>query len=142
VFGRLGLHYQSYQVADVTNLAKNTAKLPSEIITAPAIGAGVDIPRLTKKIGLQFNLDTILVASVKQTKNLEDGSSPSALGAVIGAAMKYRWRKDMDINATYDLTIMSMSYGQALQSSLRKHMGTTTRGDQFHALTVGISKGF
>ena len=50
----------------------------------------------------------------------------------------------MDISVTYDLTILSMSYGTPIASSQRGHMGTgeVKRGDQFHMLAVGIAKGF
>jgi uncharacterized protein YgiM (DUF1202 family) len=143
LFGRLGLHYQSYQVANVQDLTKNKAKLPSEIITAPAIGIGMAIPQLTKKIGVRASLDTILFSSVSQTKNLEDGASPSARGALFEAAMMYRWRKGMEIAVIYDLTYFSMAFGARVPTSKRDPvMGTVSRGDQFHAFTVGLGKSF
>ena len=143
LFGRLGLHYQSFQVANVTDLTKNTGKLPSEIITAPALGVGIQIPRLTPKIGLHGSLDAILVSSVKQTKNLEDGNSPSAKGVLLEAGMTYHWRKDLDIVGTYDLTYFAMNYGNAVPTSQRNPMKNDVgRGDQFHSFTVGIGKDF
>jgi hypothetical protein len=144
LFGRLGLQYQSYQIADTTNLAKNTLKLPSEIITAPAIGAALSIPRLTSKIGLRFSIDTILFgASVKQTKNLEDGKSPSAKAAIFGAGMVYAWKKAFDLQVTYDLGYYSMSYGAMVPTSQRMQMGGgVSRTDLFHAITLGIAKAF
>ncbi|MBA3820535.1 MAG: SH3 domain-containing protein, partial [Deltaproteobacteria bacterium] len=82
VLGRLGLKYQSFQVSNAVDLTKNTATLPSEIIIAPMLGVALAMPRLTQKIGLRFSLDAMLLAaSFKQTKNLEDGASPSAKGA-------------------------------------------------------------
>jgi hypothetical protein len=142
LFGRLGFHYQSYQVASVTDLAKNTSKLPSEIIKAPALGVGISIPRLTKKIGLRASLDAILFSGVSQTKNLEDGKSPSASGALFEAGMTYHWKKDMDILVAYDLTYFSMSFGAAVPTSKRGAAATTSRGDQFHSFTAGIGKAF
>jgi hypothetical protein len=143
LFGRLGLHYQSYQVADVGDLTKNKALLPSEIITAPALGFGIAIPRLTKKIGLRASLDAILFSSVKQTVNLEDGQSPGASGALLEAGMTYRWKKDLDLLATYDLTYFSMSFGAAKPGSKRPAvMGNASRGDLFHAVTFGVGKAF
>nr|MBA3502367.1 SH3 domain-containing protein [Deltaproteobacteria bacterium] len=77
LLGRLGIRYHSFQVANASSMEKNTAKLPSEIITSPTIGAALAMPRLTKNIGLRFSLDFIpLNISYKQTKNLEDGKSP------------------------------------------------------------------
>jgi uncharacterized protein YgiM (DUF1202 family) len=142
LFGRLGLHYQSFQIANVTDLTKNKGKIPSEIITAPALGFGVDIPRLTKKIGLHGSLDAVLFSSVKQTKNLEDGANPSARGALFEAGMTYRWKKDLDILATYDLTYFSMSFGAPIATSTRGGMGNFSRGDQFHVFTAGVGKAF
>jgi len=145
LFGRLGLHYQSYQVASVGDLTKNKSKLPSEIITAPALGGGIAIPRLSKKIGLHASLDLILFSSVKQTKNLEDGLSPSGRGALLELGMTYRWRKDLDIIAAYDLTYFSMSYGARDPDSKRDPLmgnATFSRGDQFHAFTAGVGKAF
>ena len=51
-FGRLGYHYESFQVANVNDLMQNTAKIPSQIIRGPTIGAGLAIPRLTDSLGL------------------------------------------------------------------------------------------
>jgi hypothetical protein len=143
LFGRLGLHYQSYQVADADNLAKNTATLPSEIITAPAIGAALAIPGLTPKIGLRFSVDAILFgASVKQTKNLEDGADPSAKAFLVGAGLVYRLSK-FDLQVTYDLNYYRMSFGAMVPTSQRMHMGgNVSRTDSFHALTVGAAKAF
>ncbi len=144
VFGRLGFRYQSYQVSDVTNLAKNTAKLPSEIIKTPTFGAALTIPRLTSKIGLRFSLDTMIVGtSLKQTKNLEDGKNPSAKGACVGAGFTYRWKPNMDIQATYDLNYTRLKFGAPLDTSMRGHTGTSVaRTDVFHGVTVGIAKAF
>lgn len=145
LFGRLGFHYQSYQIGNVNDLTKNQSKLPSEILTMPALGAGISIPRLTSKIGVRASLDAILFASVKQTKNLEDGASPAARGALFAVGLTYRWRKDLDIVATYDLTYLSMSFGAPVPTSMRDPLpmgAEASRGDQFHAFTVGVAKGF
>jgi hypothetical protein len=142
--GRLGFHYQSYQVSNVEDLTKNKSKLPSEIITAPVvIGFGLQLPRLTQKIGVWGSLDAILFSSVKQTKGLEDGQSPSAKGALFEAGMTYRWRKELDIIGTYNLTYYAMSYGARAPNTMRDPVtGQVSRGDQFHSFTFGISKGF
>jgi hypothetical protein len=142
LFGRLGFHYQSYQVANVEDLTKNKSKLPSEIIKAPALGVGVAVPRLTKKIGVRGSLDAILFSLVSQTKNLEDGKSPSARGALLEAGMTYRLRKDMDLLATYDLTYFSMGFGAPVPTSKRAATAPVSRGDQFHSFTVGIAMDF
>ena len=144
VLGRFGLRYQSYQVSDVEDLTKNTAKLPSEIVTAPTFGVALALPRLTSKIGLQLSLDTMLVgASVKQTKNLEDGSDANVKGAMANLGVTYHWKQQVDIHASYDLDYMKYGFGAPLATSMRGHTGSAiTRTDLFHAFTLGIAKGF
>jgi hypothetical protein len=146
VYGRLGLHYDSFQIADVQDLKKNVAKLPSQIIAAPILGGALDIPRLSQKIGLKVSLDFIpFLASVSQTKNLEDGTNPSAKAVFLGGVFTYHWKPKMDLQATYDLTYESLSFGGAPPAtSQRGHMGTTTRsGSDFNnAISAGIAYAF
>jgi len=145
LLGRLGVRYHSFQVANATSIEKNTARLPSEIITSPTIGVALAMPRLTKSIGLRFSLDFIpLNIKYEQTKNLADGKSPSAKGAIVGAGLTYRWKPSMDIQATYDLTYSKASFGDPDPTSMRGHpaTGSVARTDLFHALTAGIVKSF
>ena len=145
LLGRAGIRYHSFQVANASSIEKNTAKLPSEIITSPTIGVALAMPRLTKSIGLRFSLDFIpLNISYSQTKNLADGKSPSAKGAIVGVGLTYRWKPSLDIQATYDLTYSKASFGDPDPTSMRGHpaMGSVSRTDLFHALTAGIVKSF
>ena len=144
LLGRLGFRYHSFQVANVQKTAENTALLPSEIVTSPMIGAALAFPRLTNKIGLRFSLDLMpLNFSYTQTKNLEDGKSPAAKGAIVGAGFTYRWKSSIDIQATYDLTYASATFGDKVDTSQRMHpMGGVKRTDMFHAVTAGIVKAF
>jgi SH3 domain-containing protein len=143
IYGRFGLHYDSFQVSDVTDFTKNTAKLPNQIITAPVLGGALDIPRLTKSLGLKVTLDFILVgASVQQTKNLEDGTDPSAKALFLGGGLTYHWKPKMDLQVTYDLSYISLSFGGAPPAtSMRGHTGTMTRsGSDFNnAISFGIA---
>jgi hypothetical protein len=146
VLGRLGYHYESFQVADYADLTKNTAKLPSQIIKAPTLGAAIAIPRLTSDLGLRVSLDTILFgATLQQTKNLEDGTGPSAKAVFLGGSMTYRWKPNMDLQATYDLEYTSKSFsGMAPATSMRGHTGTgTPSGSDFNnTVSVGIAYAF
>jgi hypothetical protein len=144
LLGRLGVRYHSFQVANAKSVEKNTAKLPSEIITSPTIGVALAMPSLTKSIGLRFSFDVIpLNIGYQQTKNLEDGKSPSSKGAIVGAGLTYRWKPSLDIQATYDLTYTKASFGDPVMTSMRGHPGGgVTRTDLFHALTAGIVKAF
>ncbi|HET7506596.1 MAG TPA: SH3 domain-containing protein [Kofleriaceae bacterium] len=146
VFGRLGLHYDSFQVSNVGDFTRNTAKLPNQIITAPSIGAALWIPRLTKDLGLKVSLDVVpFLASVKQTKNLEDGTDPSAKALFLGGSLTYRWKPRMDLQLTYDLSYTSLSFGgPAPATSMRGHTaGMTASGSDFNnALAGGIAYAF
>lgn len=144
LLGRLGFQYYSYQVADASSMTKNVGKFPSEIIQSPTIGAALAMPRLTNKIGLRFSIDFIpMNISYKQTKFLEDGKSPSAKGAIVGAGLTYKFKPSFDIQAGYDLTYTSATFGAKLDTSMRGHpMGGVKRTDTFHAISVGVVKAF
>ncbi|HZJ68024.1 MAG TPA: SH3 domain-containing protein [Kofleriaceae bacterium] len=143
VFGRLGYHYESFQVSDYADLTKNTAKLPSQIISGPILGASLAIPRFTKEIGLRISLDTILFgASIEQTKNLEDGTGPSAKAVFLGASLTYRWKPNMDLQATFDLQYTKKSFsGMAPATSMRGHTGTgpSSGADFNNTISGGIA---
>jgi len=104
------------------------------------------IPRLTPKLALKVSLDTILVgASVSQTKNLEDGTDPSAKAVFLGGVLTYRWKPKMDLQFTYDLAYTSISFGgQPPATSQRGHTGTAVRSgsDVSNTLTGGITYAF
>ena len=144
LFARLGYRYTSFVVDNYQDLTKNTARLANETLGTPTIGGALTLPRLTDKIGLRVSLDAFLFgASIKQTKNLEDGASPSAKGANLGAGFTYRWKKEMDIQATYDLNYTSLSFGAPVAGSMRMHTGTSvSRTDVNHTVAVGIAKAF
>lgn len=144
VFGRLGYRYQSFLVDNYLDAAKNPARIPQEVVKGPTLGAAFVMPKLTDKIGIEVALDTMLFGgSIKQTKGLEDGSSPSLKAITLGAGVTYRWKKNMDLAATYDLRYMGVDFGPPLMSSMRGHMGNNVkRTDIFHMVTVGIAKPF
>jgi len=144
VFGRLGYRYQGFLVTDVANFTTNPAKLPSEVVKAPTLGAALSIPRRTGKIGIKFALDAIrFAASVKQTVGLEDGAAPSVKAVVLGTDFTYKVSKSFELMATYNLNYMAIDFGAPVASSMRNHMGTNvTRTDIFHMLTFGIAKPF
>ena len=82
-------------------------------------------------------------ASVTQTKNLEDGSSPNAKRITFGAGFTYRWKPPMDIQATYDLNYASMTFGSPVMNSQRLHTGTSvSRKDLNHTVALGIARAF
>lgn len=144
LLGRLGYRYQSYGVDNYNDFTKNPAKLPQETIGAPTLGVALAIPQLTGKIGISASLDFVLAgASITQTKGLEDGASPSEKAVYLGGVFTYRWKKDMDLQATYNLDYASLDFGKPVATSMRAHTGTDVkRTDIMHTVTFGIVKGF
>jgi hypothetical protein len=146
VFARVGYHYESFQVSNYADLTENTAKIPSQIFKGPIIGAALAMPRFTKDVGLRFSLDTILLgASIEQTKNLEDGTGPSAKAVFLGASLTYRWKPNMDFQATLDSQYTKKSFsGMAPPTSMRGHtgMGTPSGADFNNTISAGIAYAF
>ena len=144
IFGRLGYRYQGFLVDNVTSTTANPAKLPSEVLQAPTLGAMLLIPRLTDKIGLRATVDAVVFGgSLTQTKGYEDGVSPSAKVYCIGATVTYKWKKDMDLQGSYDFDLTSIDFGAPTTMNLRGHTGTdVSRTDYFHMVTFGITRGF
>jgi SH3-like domain-containing protein len=144
ILAKLGVHYESFLVANNEDLTKNTARLPSEVIKGPGIGLGVAIPRLTDKIGLGVNFDAVLFGgSVTQTKNLEDGENPSVKRYTVSALVNYKYSSGFDLNFGYDLNYASLSFGAPIATSMRMHTGTgVARTDLNHTVSAGIAKAF
>jgi SH3-like domain-containing protein len=142
-FGRLGYHYDAFLVSNVTDFNQNTARIPSQTIQGPTIGGGLAIPRLTSSLGLQANLDLLLIGgSVTQTKNLEDGTGPGAKAVYLGSTLNYRWKPKIDIQGTLDLGYTSISFdGKPPATSMRMHTGTgpSSGSDLNVTLAVGVS---
>ncbi|HEY4243965.1 MAG TPA: SH3 domain-containing protein [Kofleriaceae bacterium] len=144
-FARLGYRYEAFRVANYADFTKNTAMLPNETIKGPTIGAALAMPRITDKIGARLSMDVLAFGSMKQTENLEDGTGPHATAFLLGLGGTYRWRPQMDIQATYDLNYESVGFdGPAPTSSMRGHMGTgqSSRSDVYHTISVGIGYAF
>jgi hypothetical protein len=144
LFGRLGYHFEQLLFADAGNIANNMAKLPSETVKGPMIGAAFAIPAITPKVGARISLDAILVGgSLSQTKGLEDGADPSVKKYVLGAGFTYRYRPAINFSIGYDFQRTSASFGMPVATSVRGHMGTgVSRSDTNHLITFGLAKAF
>jgi SH3-like domain-containing protein len=141
---RLGYHYENFAIANVSNVMSNPAKIPSEIFRGPTLGAALEIPRLTPKIGLRVGLDALLFASKRvQTKNLEDGASPKSKAYWLGAGATYVWKNGMAFVGNYELTYSTTDFGAPLATSQRGHTGTgSARKDVNHGVTIGVNRLF
>ncbi len=144
LYGRVGYHYSKFQIDNVEDFEKNLAMLPSEILQGITIGARVDMPALTKKIGVRASLDALYPNGTRtQTKGLEDGavsrvSALWALGHVI-----YQWKPDMTLEGIYRYGYSKTDWEGAATDSMRPHNATkAARKDVSHALMIGVGKRF
>jgi uncharacterized protein YgiM (DUF1202 family) len=143
VWGRLGYHYDVFNVANVTDLTQNTAKLPSESLSGITAGLSLTVPMLTKKIGAMAAFDALVTGTRAQTKNLEDGASPSATGLWLLLGGNYRLSGRTTIDFGYRLAFVSNSFGAPPMASMRGHTGNNvTRADVSHGLAFGVSQSF
>lgn len=142
-WGRLGYHYDMFAVADVTNLTNNPAKIPSENLTGGTVGAAFTADRLTQSLGVHASFDLLVFSTREQTKNLEDGASPSTSGLWLSAGGAYRLTRTMQLDLGYRLTYLSNSFGAPKTGSMRNHMGTAVnRTDIVHLIGLGVNQHF
>lgn len=142
-WARLGYHYDMFSVADVGDFTKNGARIPSERLSGGTVGAAFALDRLTRKLGASVAVDALVFANREQTKNLEDGSAPSASGLWVSAASVYRLGKSMNLELSYKLAFVSNTFGAPSEQSLRMHTGTAvSRTDVSHLIGLGVNQAF
>lgn len=142
-WARLGYHYDMFSVADVGDFTKNGARIPSERLSGGTVGAALVVDRLTRKIGASVMVDALVFANREQTKNLEDGTSPSTSGVWVTAAGAYRLGRSLNLELSYKLTALSNTFGAPPEQSLRMHTGTSvSRADVSHLIGLGVNQAF
>lgn len=143
-YARLGYHYERFGINNVSDFTKNLAYLPSEILQGVTIGGIFEMPKLTDKFAVRAGFDYMkLLASRKQTVNLEDGatSTPSALWLNLGTV--YDWKPAWKITGDYQFTYAKTSWSGAVDGSMRPQMATSaSRKDSSHLLMLGLGHSF
>ncbi len=143
-YARLGYHYERFGINNVSDFEKNLAYLPSEILQGVTIGGIFEMPKLTDKFAVRASFDYLkLLASRKQTINLEDGSSssPSALWLNLGTV--YDWKPAWKITGDYQFTYAKTAWSGAVEGSMRPQQATTAnRKDSSHLLMLGLGHSF
>jgi SH3-like domain-containing protein/opacity protein-like surface antigen len=143
VWGHLGYHYDMFSVANVADFTKNTAKLPSESLSGLTVGVAFSADRVVSKLGVNVGLDALLGGSRSQTKNLEDGTKPSATALWASAGASYPLTGNTTVGFGYRLAYVSNSFGGPPPTSMRGHTGgVVSRTDVCHALSLGVSQAF
>lgn len=147
-FGRLGYHYERFGVNNVEDFSKNLARLPSEILSGPVLGAMFDVPRLTEKFAARARLDMIpILGSRKQTAGLEDGASSKTFAMWFNAAAQYDWKSGFNLTAAYEYGYVKTTFSGQPTGSMRPHQEGTAatsaqRTDGTHLLMLGVNRAF
>ncbi len=140
-YARAGYHYGKLDISDGSDIAVNTAYLPSEILSGITVGALVDVPRLTNKIGARIGLDLLYPnGKLQQTQGLEDGTSSDVTAAWGTALLVYQWKPAWDITGGYRYGYSKVDFEGA---SMRPHAATEAdRKNVSHTLSLGVGKSF
>jgi SH3-like domain-containing protein len=148
-FGRLGYHYERFGVNNVEDFTKNLARLPSEILSGPVLGAIFDVPRLTQKFAARARLDMIpILGARKQTVGLEDGASSKTFAAWFNLAGQYDWKSGFNITAAYEYGYSKTTFSGSAAGSMRPHQAEGTastsaqRTDGTHLFMLGVNRAF
>ncbi len=138
--GRLGYHWDHFAVKNVGDTAANPARLPSENFQGPTIGAGINVPKLTSKLGLALHANAMpLLAKRSQTQGLEDGASSKATAIFSGLRLSYAWKDSWIIKGQYQYTYGKTVWNGLAENGNRGHMATkAARADQAHAIILGL----
>ncbi len=136
VWGRAGLHFGRFSVADLAN----KARLPVETVLGPMVGAAVRIGRLTPKLGGEAIVEVMPTASRAQTRNQADGQLAATRSVWLQLTATYAWRPRWRVEAGYQLGYAGTRWVGASD----RHMGATaaTRTDLSHVINVGIARPF
>lgn len=131
VYARAGLHINN-TVVDESMIAK----LPSETLQGYTVGASLEAPRVTPKVGIRVSLDYLLSGKLAQTENLTDGDESKVGGYYLHALAMYRYKPNLDAMATYNLAYEGVAFSGA---STREAAATNgKRRDMQHVLGVGV----
>ncbi|MCA9678030.1 MAG: SH3 domain-containing protein [Myxococcales bacterium] len=142
-WAHVGYHYGMFQVANVGDFTANLARLPSENLTGPTVGAGFEAPRLSEKVGARASADYLIMGKRTQTQGLEDGAVSTVKALWGGVVLSYQWKKDMTLDAGYAYTWSKTEWSGVAAGSMRGHAAdSAARKDTDHALTVGVAKTF
>jgi hypothetical protein len=116
----------------------SASPLPSETVAGVTAGAGMEMPRLTERLGVRVHADYLLTASRDQTTGLRDGKDAGTTGLLAGLMLGYRFRDAWAAEAGYNMTYLSSSFTGPLERL--SATGTwATRSDLDHMVMLGLS---
>jgi hypothetical protein len=131
--GRLGYHYEAALIGDLDN----PARLPSEHLQGPTVGARVDLA--IGRLWLRAGGDLLVAGERAQTNGLEDGTATevSALFGHAGAGYQLR---GLRIDAGYRLGHQRTTWSGP--APRQPGAGGATRSDRAQTVTLGVSRRF
>lgn len=138
VYGRAGYHYGKFGV----NPPLNMAGLPSEIMSGITLGARMEIPRLSGKIGLRLAGDAMFpAANLTQTEGLRDGNLDSLFAAWVSTLVTYQWSPKISLEAGYRYGVAKAVWtGQSQRPT--DAVNQSRRADNGHLLSLGVGTWF
>ena len=140
---RVGYRERRVDISGGTNVAQNPALLPSESLRSVLLGASVEVPRLTKTVGLRLDVDLMPLAWLIQTPGLEDGASSKSSSAHLRGAVRYQWKTHVALEFGYDQDRVKTEFLGDAPGSMRAHGGAgTTRNDVTHTFSTALATAF
>ncbi len=131
IYGRAGLHINNTVVDE-----SMVAKLPSETLQGYIVGASLEAPKVTPKVGVRVSLDYLISGKLTQTENLTDGDEAVVGGYYLHALATYKYKPNLDALATYNLAYEGVAFSGA---STREAAATNgKRRDMQHVIGVGV----
>jgi len=144
IYARAGYYYSKLGIENVSDFTKNTAYLPSEILSGITVGGRVELPRVTPKIGLFISVDALYPNGKReQTAGLEDGAVSDVFAAWGLAHLSYQWKPNLSIEAIYRYSYAKTEWTGAATNSMRPTGSTAAaRKDVGHTAIIGLGKSF
>ncbi len=144
IYARAGYYYSKLGIENVSDFTKNTAYLPSEILSGLTVGGRVDLPRVTPKIGVLVSVDALYPNGKReQTAGLEDGAVSDVFAAWALAHLTYQWKPNLAIEVIYRYSYAKTEWTGAATNSMRPTGATVAaRKDVGHAAIIGLGKSF
>ncbi|HTM23154.1 MAG TPA: SH3 domain-containing protein [Kofleriaceae bacterium] len=143
-YGRLGYYYGKFGINDVSNFEVNLAYLPSELLTGITVGASLDIPHWSDKLGFRAGIDALYPNGKRvQTQGLEDGAVSKVFAAWASVGATYQWKPNLAIELGYRYAYAKTDWVGAADGSMRPTGSTVAaRKDVGHTAMLGIGKQF
>jgi uncharacterized protein YgiM (DUF1202 family) len=143
-YGRVGYYYGKFGIHDVSNFETNLAYLPSELLQGITVGASLDIPHWSDKLGFRAAVDALYPNGKRtQTVGLEDGDASKVFAFWGTAGVTYQWKPNLAIEVGYRYSYAKTDWVGEAEASMRPHGATVAaRKDVGHTAMLGVGKQF